>query len=211
MKLPASFLLLSLSFWGCGTEVPSADAQPESPAAQPEAITSGAEQANLFHPREAILISFEGETHFGALMLTDKPGACERFQQGRLARWEKGITFELGKADGYTEDQLEANALPLDAGFYDVVHHDDTSSGPFEDRWSIVFTVERDGACNNTGTLGPAQGGGAYFQSLDLSAGGQGAYYVSFGAPSPQQRFGAFNATPCVIRIQDIPPEYTCE
>ncbi|MCP3138063.1 hypothetical protein [Pyxidicoccus xibeiensis] len=214
MKLQASLLVLSLSVWGCGTDVatpPTSGEVAEVPSQQGESLTSEELQASGFHPREAILLSFDGDPRFGALMITDTPGACARFQQGKLARWEKGITFELGKADGYTEDQMEANALPLDAGFYKVVHHDDTSSGPFQDRWTIVFTTERDGACNNTSTLGSALNGGVYLHSLDMSTGGggEGAYYVSFS--SQQQRFGVLEATRCMIDIEELPPEFICE
>ncbi|NMO13951.1 hypothetical protein HPC49_08835 [Pyxidicoccus fallax] len=204
-KLPVSLLVLSLSAWGCG----EADV-----AASPASVeqTEQELQARAFNPREVILLSFSGDTHSAALMITDTPGACARFQQGKRARWEKVLTFELGKADGYTEDPMEANALPLDKGFYKVVHHDDTSAGPFQDRWSIVFNTERDGECNNTSTLGSAQGGGVYLQSLDLSStgGGRGAYHVSFGSGAAQ-RFGVFEATPCVINIEDLPPVFTCE
>ncbi len=211
MKLPASLLVLSLSAWGCGNEVPAPSEEAAAPSTRSEALSPDELQASLFHPREAILLSFNGDTRSGALIVTNTPGACARFQQGKLARWEKAIAFELGKADGYTEDPFEANALPLDAGYYDAVHHDDTSSGPFEDRWTITFATERDGECNNTSTLGSAKSGGVLFQSLDLGTGGQGAYFVSFGTASGQQRFGAFSATPCIIRIEDIPPVFTCE
>ncbi|WP_164010178.1 hypothetical protein [Pyxidicoccus trucidator] len=215
MNRSASLLILSLSAWGCGTEVatPSSSEVAEVLAKQGVSLSNEELQASLFHPREAILLTLNGDNRSALLMLTDKPGACARFKQGKIAPWEKGITFELGKADGYTEDWAEANALPLDAGFYKVVHHDDTSAGPFQDRWTIVFTAERDGQCNNTSTLGSAQSGGVFLQSLDLGAsgGGQGAYYVSFGATASQQRFGAFEATPCHINIEDLPPVFTCE
>ncbi|MFP2926900.1 hypothetical protein ACLESO_17210 [Pyxidicoccus sp. 3LG] len=216
MKRPASLLVLSLSLWGCGSDVAAPPAAGElSKVISQKASPSGTESqatGSGFHPREAVLISF-GDTRSAALMLTDTPGACARFQQGKLARWEKAIAFELGKADGYTEDPFEANALPLDAGFYDAVYHDDTTAGPFEDRWTIVFTTERDGQCNNTSTLGSAQHGGVYFQSLDLSVtgGAQGGYFVGFGSTGSQQRFGIFDAEPCVIDIGQIPPEFTCE
>ncbi len=215
MKLPAGLLLLSLSTWGCGgTEVPgSLHGALASSSAQDAALSESDLQSSAFLPREAVLITLEGDPHFAALMLTDKPGACLRFQENRQARWEKGLVFELGKADGYTEDPFEANALPLDAGLYKVVPHDDTSSGPFQDRWSIVFTADRDGECRNRSSLGPARAGGIYLSSLDMSAtgGARGGYTVAFGSNPVRTRLGTFNATPCDIRIEDIPLESTCE
>jgi hypothetical protein len=214
MNRSTSLLLLSLSAWGCGTEVaaPSSEVA-EVLATQGVSLSNEEQQERLFQPKEAILLSINGDNRSALLMLSDKPGACARFKQGKLAPWEKGIVFELGKADGYTEDWAEANALPLDAGFYKAVHHDDTSAGPFQDRWTIAGTAERDGQCNNTSTLGSAKAGGVLFQSLDLgpSGGGQGAYYVSFGPAASQQRLGTFNATPCPINIEEFPPVFTCE
>ena len=215
MKLPAGLLILSLSAWGCGgTEVPTAPSEPTGASLAEEAAVAESElQSSPCQPKEAILITFNGDTHSAALMLTDKPGACRRFQENRQARWERGILFELGKADGYTEDPLEANALPLDTGYYKRVHHDDTSAGPFQDRWTILFTTERDGQCNNVSTFGPSRTGGVLVHSLDLRAGGRavGVYNASFGTDPVRKYLGAFNATVCDIRIEDIPPVPTCE
>ncbi|MFP2911294.1 hypothetical protein ACLESD_40980 [Pyxidicoccus sp. 3LFB2] len=214
MKRSASLLVLSLSAWGCGTEVePLSHDVAEVLATQGVSLSSEEQQARLFQAKEAILLSINGDTHSALLMLSDKPGACARFKQGKLAPWEKGIIFELGKADGYTEDPAEAYALPLDAGFYKAVFHDDTTAGPFQDWWTISGTMERDGQCNNTSTLGSAKAGGVLLQSLDLgpSGGGQGAYFVSFGPEASQQRLGTFNATPCIVNIEELPSEFTCE
>ena len=215
MKLPAGFLILSLCTWGCGgTEVPASLHEAlESSSAQDAALVESELQSSAFQPQEAILITLHGDPLFAALLLTDTPGACRRFQENRQARWEKGLFFELGKADGYTEDPFEANALPLDAGLYKVVPHDDTSAGPFQDRWSIVFTTERDGECRNLSTLGPERIGGIFLSSLDMGASGgaRGGYTVAFGPRPVRTRIGTFNATLCDIRIEDIPPVPTCE
>ncbi len=147
------------------------------------------------------------------LFLSNRPGGCGRFQQGKLSKNSEELGGEVGYAGNAPSQPDNAYAKPINPGYYEGIRHDAiaTATG----RWVWAGYLKRDASCQPVinEPVSAKNGGGYFFTKAAVKTGGEikGVFILRFGAQGQYKFYGAFDAERCELDPLTLPEELGCE